>query len=291
MASLKKIAPLIPLFGLCSLCACSLNSLALRSTGEILDRGVTAFYEESDPQLAREAMASQLKLVEGLLQSDPHSRRLNRLAAEGFGGYTFLFIEDAQPERAKGFYLRGRDYALRALSARRDLAGLAAKKPDDLEKSLRSASKADAPALFWAAFCWSGFINLSKDSPEAVAELPKAVAVMKRAHELDPDYDFAGSDLFFGVYFASRPKLLGGDTEKAKEHFKWAERLTDGKYLMTYVLEAKTLAVALQDRALFESLLAKVQGSPTGRLPKAKLADEVAKLKAAALLEKIDDLF
>jgi hypothetical protein len=291
MASLKKIASLIPLFWLCSLCACSLNRLAIRSTGEILDRGVAAFYEEPDPQFAREAMASQLKLVEALLQSDPYSQRLNRLAAEGFGGYSFLFIEDSQPERAKGFYSRGRDYALRSLNARPRLAGLAAMMPDDLEKALKSADKTDAPALFWAAFCWSGFINLSKDSPDAVAELPKAVALMKRSHELAPEYDFAGSDLFFGVYFASRPKLLGGDPEKAKEHFKWAERFTDGKYLMNYVLEAKTLAVALQDRALFESLLAKVQQAPAGRLPQARLADEVAKLKAAALMEKIDDLF
>ncbi|MCX5794058.1 MAG: TRAP transporter TatT component family protein [Elusimicrobia bacterium] len=285
---MKKIAFLIPLF---SLCSCSLNSLALRSTAEFLDRGVAAYYDESDPQLAREAMVSQLKFVEGLLQSAPKNPRLNRLAAEGFGSYTFLFIEDSQPERAKGFYLRGRDYALRGLSARPVLANLSAMLPDDLDKALKRAGKADAPDLFWAAFCWSGFINLSRDSPDAVAELPKAVALMKRSHELDPDYDFAGSDMFFGVYFASRPKLLGGDTKKAQEHFKWAERLTEGKYLMVYLLEAKTLAVALQDRALFESLLAKVKESPAGRLPQARLADEVAKLKAAALMERIDDLF
>jgi hypothetical protein len=256
-----------------------------------MDRGVAAYYDESDPQLAREAMASQLKFVEGLLQSDPKNRRLNRLAAEGFGGYTFLFIEDAQPERAKVFYLRGRDYALRALSAQPGLANLAAMMPDDLERALKSAGKADAPALFWAAFCWSGFINLSKDSPQAVAELPKAVAVMKRSQELDPRYDFAGSDLFFGVYYASRPKLLGGNPAKAKEHFQRAGSLTQGQYLMAYVLEAKSLAVALQDRALFESLLAKVKDSPAGRLPGARLADEVAKLKAAALMEKANDLF
>ncbi|MDD5629034.1 MAG: TRAP transporter TatT component family protein [Elusimicrobia bacterium] len=285
---MKKIALLIPLF---SLCSCSINSIALRSTAELMDRGVAAYYEESDPQLARDAMASQLKFIEGLLRSEPSNPRLNRLAAEGFGSYAFLFVEDAQPDRAKSFYLRGRDYALRSLAGRPGLAGLSAMLPDALEQSLRNAQKADAPPLFWAAFCWSGFINLSKDSPDAVAELPKAVALMKRSHELDPDYNFAGSDLFFGVYFASRPKLLGGNPEKAKEHFKWAERLTEGKYLMTFVLEAKTLAVALQDRALFESLLAKVKDEPAGRLPDARLADEVAKLKAAALKEKIDDLF
>ncbi|MBI5240201.1 MAG: hypothetical protein HY926_06990 [Elusimicrobia bacterium] len=275
---MKKIAFLIPLFALCS---CSLNTLALRSTTTMMSRGVSTYYDESDPQLAREAMASQLKFIEGLLQSGPKDERLNLLAAEGFGGYAFLFIEDAQPERAKALYLRGRDYALRSLGT----------DPDGAEQALPGAGRADAAALFWAAFCWAGYINLAKDSPAAVSELPKAVAVMKRSHELDPDYNFAGSDQFFGVYFASRPRLLGGDTDKAKEHFKWAELLTEGKYLMTYVLEAKSLAVALQDRALFESLLAKVKAAPAGSLPHSRLADEVAKLKAAALMEKIDDLF
>ena len=288
MARLKKIALLLPFF---ALAGCSFNSLALRSTSRLLDRGASAVYDEPDPQFAREAMASQLKLIEVLLQNAPQDPRLNRLAAEGFGGYAFLFVEDSQPERAKGFYLRGRDYALRSLSRRPGFSRIAASTADELDQDLKSAAKADVPALFWAAFCWSGFINLSKDSPEAVAQLPQAVAMMQRVHELDPAYYFAGPDLFFGVYFASRPRLLGGDTEQAKARFAAAERLTDGKYLMTYVLEAKTLAVALQDRALFESLLAKVREAPAGSLPQARLADEVAKLKAAALLEKANDLF
>ncbi|MFA6003884.1 MAG: TRAP transporter TatT component family protein [Elusimicrobiota bacterium] len=284
---MKKISLLLPLF---AFSGCSLNTLALRSTAEIFDKGIAAYYEESDPQLAREALAGQLKMVEALLQSRPDDARLNRLAAEGFGSYSFLFMEDAQPQRAQAFYLRGRDYALRSLS--RNLGeGLAALVPDDLEQTLRRANKSDAPALFWAAFCWGNYINLSLDSPDAVSELPKAAALMERSHALDPGYNFGGSDLFFGVYFASRPKLLGGDTEKARTHFAWAERISDGKYLMGYVLQAKTLAVALQDRALFESLLKKVGAEPAGRLPHARLADEVAKLKAAALLEKTDELF
>lgn len=281
MARLKKTALLLPFFTLAALTGCSLNTLALRSTTTLMGRGVSAYYDESDPQLAREAMASQLKFIEGLLQSDPKDGRLNLLAAEGFGSYAFLFIEDSQPQRAKAFYLRGRDYALRSLDTT----------PERAEGSLAARGRADAPALFWAAFCWAGHINLAKDSPEAVVGLPAAVALMKRAHELDPDFNFAGADLFFGAYFASRPKLLGGDTGKAEEHFKWAQRLTGGEYLMADVLEAKTLAVALQDRARFEALLAKVKEAPAGRLPGARLADEVAKLKAASLMEKIDDLF
>lgn len=288
MAGLKKIAFLLPLLGLFG---CSMRGVALRSTTELLETGVTAYYNEPDWQLAREALGSQLKFVEGLLESDPGNLRLLLLAAEGFGGYAFLFCEDSQPVRAKAFYLRGRDYAFKALARRSRFRNLAAMSSLDAERALAQAVKEDAPGLFWAAFCWSGFINLARDSPEAIADLPKAALLMKRAHELGPEYHFAGSDLFFGVYFASRPKLLGGDTEKARAHFRWAERITQGKYLMTYVLEARYLAVALQDRTLFETLLSKVKETTAGALPGARLADEVAKLKAAALLEKVDELF
>ena len=288
MAFLKKISILICLFGISG---CSVKGLALRSVGELLETGTAAFHEEPDPLLARDALGAQLKLLEGLLRSRPGDARLRRLAAEGFGAYAFLFFEDSEPSRAKGFYLRGRDHALAALDQRPRLRGLAALPLEKLEAVLSRAEPADAPALFWAAFCWSGFINLSRDSPPALAELPKAVAIMGRVHALDKAFNFAGADLFFGTYFASRPKLLGGDPEKARTHFAWVRRLTGGRYLMADVLEAKTLSVAEQDKERFASLLQGVRSAPAGRLPGARLADETAKLKAALLLEKIDELF
>ena len=116
-------------------------------------------------------------------------------------------------------------------------------------------------------------------------------ALMQRVHDLDPDYHFAGSDLFFGTYYASRPAILGGDAAKAKAFFQEARRRTGGKYLMTYVLEARYYAVAAQDQELFKGLLAKVKDAESGALPDARLTDEVAKRKAGLLLEKINDYF
>ena len=49
--------------------------------------------------------------------------------------------------------------------------------------------------------------------------------------------------------------------------------------------------VAVQDRDLFQRLLKNVLESPSGALPEARLTDEAAKRKAAALMEKIDDYF
>src|SRR4051812_26918624 len=94
----------------------SIDRYALRTTVSMLERGRKAALDEPDYQLGRDAVASQLKLIETMLVSDPENRSLRRLAAEGFGGYAFLFVEDAEPQRAKGLYIRGRDHALAALA-------------------------------------------------------------------------------------------------------------------------------------------------------------------------------
>lgn len=269
----------------------SIDRYALRTTVAMLERGRKAALDEPDYQLGRDAVASQLKLIETMLVSDPENRSLRRLASEGFGGYAFLFVEDAEPNRAKGLYIRGRDHALAALALRSVFKGLKDKDIESFESALKWAKKDDVPDLFWAGFGWAGMVNLSKDDASALADLPKVGMLMKRVYELDPSYHFGGADLFFGVYYASRPAMLGGDPKKAKVHFEWAHKITRGQYLMTHVLNARWYAVAVQDRELFKQLLTKVLESPAGALPEARLTDEAAKKKAALYLEKIDDYF
>ncbi len=273
------------------LSACSLNKIVLVPTSSLLVAGRSAVLDEPDWQQGREAMPAQLGLIESLLVTDPANLDLRRLAAEGFGGGAFLFLEDAEPARAKGFYLRGRDHALAALAFKRQFTGLAALPPEEFEKKLRSAVLEDVPDLFWAGFSWAGYVNLSKDDASALADLPKATALMARARELDPYFQHGGADLFFGVYYASRPPLLGGNPAKAKSHFEAAHRSTRGQYLMTHYLNARWYAVAVQDQELCRQLLKKVLDEPSGRLTGARLADEAAKRKAAIMMEKIDDYF
>lgn len=278
---------LLPFLSACTI----VNKVALGSTSELLVAGRTAVLDEPDWQQGREAMPAQLALVESLLVTDPANLGLRRLAAEGFGGGAFLFLEDAEPARAKGFYLRGRDHALAALAFKRQFIGLAALPPEEFEKRLKSAVLEDVPDLFWAGFSWAGYVNLSKDDAAALADLPKATALMTRARELDASFQHGGADLYFGLYYASRPPLLGGNPAKAKSHFDAAHRSTKGQYLMTHYLNARWYAVAVQDQELCRQLLKKVLDEPSGRLTGARLADEAAKRKAAAMLEKLDDYF
>ena len=269
----------------------AVNRVAVLSTADILTLGRVATLDEPDYQLARDAMPAQLKLLETLIVSQPDNRDLRRLAAEGFAGGAFLFFEDSDPARAKALYLRGRDHALAALALKSRFAGLAAKPLSDFETTLKSAALDDVPDLFWAGAGWGGYVNLSKDDAAALADLPKVVALMARVRELNPAFHFAGADLFFGVYDASRPRILGGDPARAKSAFESAHKLTKGKYLMTHVLNARWYAVAVQDRELYAQLLRKVLEAPSGELPESRLTDEAAKRKAAVLLEKIDDYF
>ena len=89
-------------------------------------------------------------------------------------------------------------------------------------------------------------------------------------------------------------RLLARNDEVAahlRAHFQEARRRTGGRYLMSYVLEARHLAVGAQDRELFDGLIAKVLEAESGALPRARLIYAAAKLKAAALKEKADDYF
>lgn len=278
-------------FSGCSAVHHATDHVAVLSTADILTLGRSATLDEPDYQLARDAMPAQLKLIETLIVSEPQNRDLRRLAAEGFAGGAFLFVEETDPARAKGLYLRGRDHALAALALKPRFEGLAAMPLDQFLTALKATTADDVPDLFWAATGWAGYVNLSKDDASALAELPKVVAMMSRVVELDPAYHFDAADIFFGVYYASRPRLLGGDPEKAKAAFARAHKATKGQYLMAHVLNARWYAVAVQDRELFKQLLTKVLEAPAGQLPEARLTDEAAKLRASRLLEKIDDYF
>jgi len=273
-----------------ALAGCSPRTLALRTTASLLDKGASAFYEEPDPELAREAMASQLKLVEALLKNEPQNSSLLELAAQGFGGYAFLFVEDAQPDRAKGFYARGRDYGVRLAGRNGALAGLDHLALGPLQEKLKQTTAADAPGLFWTAYGWAGLINLSKDSPDSVAALPKVASIMRRVEEVSPGYFHGGPNLFLGTYYSALPKMLGGDPVKSKQYFEAAIRQGEGHFDIAKVLFAKYYAVAVQDPALFKQLNEQVLASQD-KTADVRLANEVAKLKAKRLMEKMNELF
>jgi len=271
--------------------SCSLQTIAIRSTGGILDYGLEAINEESDLQLAEQSIASDLKLLEGLIKGDPENNHLLLLASQGYSSYALGFAEDQSEERARMFYLRGRDFGLRILKQNKNFNEALEKDIAELRSALNEFSKDDVPAMFWTASGWGNYINLSKTDPAALADLPKIDAMMHFVLEKDEAYFYGGPHLFLGTILASTPKMFGGNPEKAKEHFEKCLAINQGKFLMTYVYYAKTYAVQVQDRELFETLLRKVEAAPLDILPEQRLANAIAKKKAGQLLKNIDEYF
>ncbi|MFH1620426.1 MAG: TRAP transporter TatT component family protein [bacterium] len=274
----------LPLTAVFLLSGCSMRTMAVRSTAEIIKGGMPAYLEEKDPDFAEESMPSSLKLMEILLKNDPRNASLLENLAQGYCGYSLMFMEDEFPERASGFYARGEYYGMTALRERRLSGG---------EKASIAVEKAradDVPALFWTAFCKAGRVQLHLDEPEAIAELVRIVPLLERVLALDPGYYNNGAHAVMGAYHASRPRILGGDTEKAKKHFEASLEGRGNSFQMNRFMYAKKGAVAMQDRDLFENLLKEViaSGSP---VPDQALANEVARRKAKKLLEKADELF
>ncbi len=270
---------------------CSTERLALRMALPLVEGQYASIQEENDPQLAEKAMPASLKMMEGFLRQDADNPLLLNRLAEGYCGYAFSFLEETEPGRAQAMYLRGRQYASRALAAEAGVEGLENRSLDEIKTALGNVEKDQLPSLFWLGQCWGGWLMLSLDKPQAFADVSKIEAVMKAALKLDETYYAAGPHLFLGVFYGSRSKLLGGDPEKARFHFERNLALTENKFLMTHYLYAKTYAVQNQNVELFEKLLSRVYETPANVLPGRRLANEVAKVKSDRLAKQAEDLF
>jgi hypothetical protein len=269
---MNRLLLLLPLAA--GLCACSLNRTAARVTSDVIDAGLPSVFSQADPQYVKDALPANLQLMEILIKNDPCNKALLVNAAQGFCGYALMFLEDETPERASVFYAKGEAYSARALK------GLTPEK----------AKKKDVPQLFWNTFCKALYININRDKPEAVAELPTLEPAIDRLLALDPAYYYNGPRSLKGAYYSIRPRMFGGDPDKAKAYFDLALKDAGAGFLLNRFMYAKMAAVAAQDAELFERLLGSVleAETPDGD---ARLANEVAKLKSKKLLEKKDELF
>jgi len=268
-----------------------IQQIAVSTVGSIVDDGFEGFTEEADLEFARDALPGNLKLIDVLLKSEPDNERLLRLASQGYNSYALAFLEDSDPERARAFYLRGRDHALKILRSDERIAKALTAHPDELRAVLGTTSDAMVPAAFWAAFGWGSYIYLSLDNPDAIADLPRAEALMQFVADRDSAYYYAGADLFLGMLYGSRSKMLGGDPVKSRAHFERALRITERKFLMAQLYYARSYATQNLDEELFDSLLAEVESASLEILPENRLANAVAKEKAARLKAKKTELF
>lgn len=279
--------------------ACTPKKIASDITAQILSSGAPSFEMDDDVEIAEQSGLTIIKMLEAFQYDNPKSKAYNTLLARSYANYTQGFVEwqvmqydgtdqkkyDKYIMRAKSFYTKGKDYGLLALNTNASFKKALNRDLDTFKKSLQSFGKSSVPRLFWTAMNWGSLINLSKDDPLAIAEFPKVEAIMQRVLELDEFYFYGGPHLFFGYAYGSRPRMFGGDPEKSKDHFEKGVNAYERKFLLGIVYYAQVYAVQIQDKALFESLLNEVLNTSADSLPKQRLGNELAKLRARWLLD------
>ncbi|MBI6546507.1 MAG: hypothetical protein HY692_06910 [Cyanobacteria bacterium NC_groundwater_1444_Ag_S-0.65um_54_12] len=278
-----------------------MKRVAAEGSLPVIQEAAASFFEEEDILLAEQAGPGNLKLIEGLLHAAPDNSGLGAVAAQLFCSYAFGFLEPvagpydtpdpAQIARTKAFYLRGRDYGMRVLQKNPSFRETLTADIATFRATLQSFSLTDAPALFWTAYGWGQLINLSKDEPERVAELPRVVALMDRVDELDPAFYHGGVHAFRMVNAAARAPLLGGQPEVAKRAHERANSITGGNFFLYDVLFAQYYAVQVQDAKLFQETLQRVIATTADVMPSERLANRLAQKRAQILLSKMVDFF
>lgn len=270
---------------------CSIERLAVRSTIGLIENSLEATEEETDLILAEQSIASNLKLLEGMIKSDPNNRHLLLLATRGFTSYALGFVEKENPDRAEALYMRARDYGLRGLRQNREFDRAFDKPFEEFEAAVARLPDRDIPLLFWTANAWAGAIQQNIGDPRSLANLPRVEAMMNVVLERDEEYYYAGPHLFFGMINSIKPAMFGGNTQRGREHFERALELTDNRFLIIKVLYAESYAVQTLNDELFTKLLNDVIEADLDILPEQKLVNTVAQQRAAALLERKDSLF
>jgi hypothetical protein len=132
-------------------------------------------------------------------------------------------------------------------------------------------------------------IYMDQPDPSRLVDLPKALALLERADALDPSVEDAGPARVLGLVWGRSP-AAGGDPPRSRRWFDKAIARTDGHYLMTRVMFARSYAVAVRDRELFERTLHDVLAEPPERAPEYRLPNALAKRRAALFLAREDRL-
>ncbi|MGE3164969.1 MAG: TRAP transporter TatT component family protein [Planctomycetota bacterium] len=290
MAFAVALVPTLLLSG-CSWIRGAAASSARATLGSI----AAAVLENPDPEVVRAGLPSFLLVLDGLAKSDPENHEILLQASELYLSYTQAFVGSDDPEsaaRATGLYERARDYALRALAA--EGAPLPLERTTPLarfESALADLDAEHAVAAHAAAAAWLGRIVADVESMASLAELPQALALARRALELDDQYGGGRLHLAFGVFYAVQPPGIGQDLARSRHHFDRAAEIAGPDVLLPRVLRAEFVARAELDEATFTSTLEEVLAASSDDAPSHRLANSLARQRARELLAKRDDLF
>ncbi len=277
-----------------------IRQLATGAMADALSEQSDLYAAESDPELAEAAIPFGLKTMEGVLDAQPEHRGLLLALCSGFTSYAYAFVEQHAfaleledldearriERRAMNLYFRARDYGLR--SFRLDHPRFVERLRTAPEGLMTELDGQDVPLLYWTAAAWGLGIAASGMEPEAVADLPAVEVMVRRALELDEDWEAGALHEFMVVLETVTAER---DLEAAEQHYRRALELSGGRRAGTFVSYAENIAVVRQDGEAFVNALEKALEVDVDAHPSERLSNIISQRRARALLDRSGDFF
>jgi hypothetical protein len=291
---------------LLAVASCSTTSLTVDLSSDVITQGAPVFFEETDLELARKGMESNIKLLEVFQRANPSNKNMRIILSELYGGFAFTFLEsdllyakdrtckDNLNKRIIEFYSRGLNFGLSVLRDDKDFN--TALNNNDLNLLEKHSKKiTNKEALFWTVFNWALLLNMNKDSVEHISELPKIKILADRMVELDKEFFYAAPLVLKGVLECSIPRMLGGNPQNGVNLMEEALQIGQRRSLISQYLYAYHCTPALQNKKLFNTLYKEIESADIEKLrTEAKdtaLINSSIKLKMTELSKKISTLF
>jgi predicted anti-sigma-YlaC factor YlaD len=265
--------------------------MAIKTLGNALAEGTSAYARDDDPELVRDAVPFALKTIEGLIEQSPRQRGLLLGACSGFTQYSYAFVQQEADfteardlhratemrARARKLYLRGLDYGLRALDV--EFPGFRDRLRQDPDQALARTTKKNVPLLYWTGAAWGAAFAINKADSELSADQGLIEKLMRRALTLDESWGRGALHDFFIAWDGGHASV-GGSLDSAREHFTRARQLAGGQRASTFVTYAEVVSVGTQNRKEFVQVLNEALQVDINRAPDERLGNVIAQRRA-----------
>ena len=247
--------------------------------------------DAQDARQMKNELESEISTISSKVEASPNDSQLLRESARLYLAYGFL-IEDEDPELAKELYTKGKEYGLRAL-----------KQDPQLKEGLESGRRlselvGECGKEYAEALCWTGlngglWLILNMNNPAILSELGNILSAVKRSIALDETYYYGIGKVFMGAYYALVPPFLEPDAgpENSAKMFQEARAISDGKFLLVDLFEARFLDTKINNQELFQKRLQHVISADPDVLKDASLMNRLSQMKAKYYLKHQKEFF
>lgn len=272
-----------------SVCLAGCASLISGVTNKFADDLSTAVLGSTDFDVVADGLPAYLLLVDALVEGNPKDASMLNTAAMLNGSYATGFVADGA--RKQRFSSKAKDLALRASCLRDKIfCGLALAPFAEFDQAVRGVSRDHIDYMYILASSWAGWIQAHADDFRAVAELPRAQALMAQVIELDPAYADGSPYIYMGVFATFLPAALGGQPDVGRDNFEQAIEISGGRNLYAKAMMAEMYARAVFDRELHDRLIAEVLAADPSAAD-LTLQNVIAQDLARQLKDSADDFF